>query len=428
VTNAARLAVTTGAAAGILLTSVFAQQRSAAVWERALQEKPRFLDTLKELVSIESGSSDPAGLSRIAELIAARLHGLGGEVRQVAPPADMVRFQNTPAQLGNSVVAQFRGSGAKTILLLAHMDTVYRPGMLGQQPFRIEGDRAYGLGIADNKQGVALILHTVSMVKALSARFGLITVLITADEEVSSPASRALLTRLGSEHDLVLSCEGLTEDEDILLSTIGTGAAQLTVRGRASHAGLAPEQGRNALYELAHQLLQTRDLSDAAAGVKMNWTVAAAGTARNVIPAEARATADIRVTKLSGYDRLEQQIRKRVKHQLIADAAVEVVVERLRPPLEVREPSRRAAAHARRIYSELGVPLAIQEAPFAATDAAFAGLQTKSPVLEGLGVRGSGAHSSDAEYIVVSSVEKRLYLLTRLIMDSADGTLVAERD
>ena len=196
------------------------------------------------------------------------------------------------------------------------MDTVYRPGMLGQQPFRIDGDRAYGLGIADNKQGVALILHTVSMVKALSSRFGLITVLITADEEVSSPASRALLTQLGSEHDLVLSCEGLTEDEDILLSTMGTGAVQLTVRGRASHAGLAPEEGRNALYELAHQILQTRDLSDAVAGVKMNWTVASAGTARNVIPAEARATADIRVTKLSGYDRLEQQIRERVKHQL----------------------------------------------------------------------------------------------------------------
>ena len=419
-TNVARLAVTTGITVSLMLTNTFAQQQNAAVWERALQEKPRFLDTLKELVSIESGSSDPAGLSRVADLIAARLRALGGEVRQVAPPVDMVRFQNTPAQPGRSVVAQFRGSGTKRILLLAHMDTVYRSGMLGQQPFRIDGDRAYGLGIADNKQGVALILHTVSMVKALSSRFGLITVLITADEEVSSPASRALLTQLGSEHDLVLSCEGLTEDEDILLSTMGTGAVQLTVRGRASHAGLVPEEGRNALYELAHQILQTRDLSDAVAGVKMNWTVASAGTARNVIPAEARATADIRVTKLSGYDRLEQQIRERVKDQLIGDTRVEVVVERLRPPLEVSEPSRQAAAHARRVYGELGVSLVIQEAPTAATDAAFAGLRTKAPVLEGMGVRGSGAHSSDAEYIVVSSIEKRLYLLTRLIMDSAD--------
>ena len=83
-TNAARLAVTTGITVGLLLTNTFAQQRNAAVWERALQEKPRFLDSLKELVSIESGSSDPAGLSRIADLIAVRLRGLGGEVRLVA--------------------------------------------------------------------------------------------------------------------------------------------------------------------------------------------------------------------------------------------------------------------------------------------------------------------------------------------------------
>ena len=152
----------------------------------------------------------------------------------------------------------------------------------------------------------------------------------------------------------------------------------------------------------------------------MNWTVASAGTARNVIPAEARATADIRVTTLSGFDRLEQQVRDRVKSQLIADAQVEVVVERLRPPLEVREPSRIAAAHARRVYHELGVPLAIEEAPLAATDAAFARASN-----EGAGARGDGGAwirrplRVTRRYIVVSSIEKRLYLLTRLIMDGA---------
>ena len=129
-----------------------AQQRNPAVWSVHCRRSPIFSTPLKELVSSESGSNDPAGQSRIADLLAVRLRGLGGEVRLVAAPADMVRFQNTPSELGRSVVAQFRGSGTKTILLLAHMATVYRPGMLGQQPFRIEGDRAYGLGIADNKR------------------------------------------------------------------------------------------------------------------------------------------------------------------------------------------------------------------------------------------------------------------------------------
>ena len=88
---------------------------------------------------------------------------------------------------------------------------------------------------------------------------------------------------------------------------------QLKVTGRASHAGGAPEQGRNALYELSHQILQTRDLSNAATGVKMNWTLANAGSASNVIPAEARATADVRVLRVADYDGIERQVRDRIR-------------------------------------------------------------------------------------------------------------------
>ena len=107
------------------------------------------------------------------------------------------------------MVARFRGTGTKRILLLAHMDTVYLRGMLAKQPFRIDGDRAYGLGIHDDKQGVALILHAIGVMHALNFRdYGLLTVLINGDEEVSSAGSRTLITKLGSEHDLVLSCEG----------------------------------------------------------------------------------------------------------------------------------------------------------------------------------------------------------------------------
>jgi glutamate carboxypeptidase len=105
---------------------------------------------------------------------------------------------------------------------------------------------------------------------------GLITVLINGDEEISSPASRNLLARLGSQHDAVFSCEGAGSTDNLRLTTSGNGAVILRVKGRASHAGSAPEDGRNALYELAHQILQMRDLSDSSSGVKMNWTVATA--------------------------------------------------------------------------------------------------------------------------------------------------------
>jgi glutamate carboxypeptidase len=335
----------------------------------------------------------------------------------------MVRFENTPPRTGKSVVARFRGTGTKRILLLAHMDTVYLRGMLAKQPFRIDGDRAYGLGIADDKHGVALILHAVALLNALSFKeYGLLTVLINGDEEVSSAGSRTLITTLGSEHDLVLSCEGAGQEDSIRLTTAGIAAVQLKVTGRASHAGGAPEQGRNALYELSHQILQTRDLSNAETGVKMNWTLANAGSARNVIPAEARATADVRVLRVADYDGIEQQVRDRIRNQLIPDTRVEMTFERTRPPLEASPAAHTVAIHAQRIYKEIGRRLEVQTtAPGGGTDAAFAALQTKAAVLEGFGLRGFGAHSNDAEYIEIPSIEPRLYLMVRMIMDTAQG-------
>ena len=396
--------------------------QSDPVLARVREERDTLIETMRELVSIESGSRDFDGLTRIAAVIASRLRELGGEV-ELVEPADIYYMQDTPDRIGHSVLARFRGSGTRRILLLAHMDTVYLGGMLAEQPFRIEGDRAYGLGIADDKHGVALILHALSVLNAIGFDdYGLITVLINADEEVSSPGSRSLITRLGSEHDAVFSCEGGGANR-VRLRTSGIGAFKLTVRGRASHAGAAPERGRNALYELAHQIMQTRDLSDPDAGLKMNWTIATAGDTRNVIPAEAQATADVRVLLVEDYDWIETEVRRRSQNQLIPDTDVELVFERRRPPLVVSNASRRLAAHAQTVYRELGIQLVVDDQPTGGgTDAAFAALETEAPVLEGMGLQGYGAHSNDAEYVELRSIEPRLYLLTRMIMDVADGT------
>jgi glutamate carboxypeptidase len=304
------------------------------------------------------------------------------------------------------------------------MDTVYLEGMLAKQPFRIEGERAYGLGIADDKQGVALILHTMAVLKGLDFRdYGLVTVLINADEEISSPGSRAALTKMGAEHDAVLSFEGSRVESDRLsLATAGIAAVILNVKGRASHAGSAPENGRNALYELAHQVLQTRDLSDAKVGLKMNWTIASAGTNRNVIPAIATATADVRVLRVADYDGLEAKLRERIQNKLIPDTQVEMIFERRRPPLEVTAASKALAAHAQAIYRELGKDLVVAEiAEGGGTDAAFASLKATGPVVERFGLQGFGAHSNDAEYVMLDSIEPRLYLAARTIMDFSGG-------
>ncbi len=409
----------------LLLEPVITSGQAAdALLARVKQERNAYIQTLRELVSIESGSRDIEGLNRLSEVIAARLRTLGGTVEFVAPGTD-IRFDDTPAQIGRMVLARFKGTGTRRILLLAHMDTVYKRGMGAKQPFRIDGDRAYGLGIADDKQGVALILHTLAMLQAMKfQQYGTLTVLITGDEEISAPGSRGTLTRLGREHDVVLSAEGggSTGNDRIELATTGSGALLVKVTGRASHAGQAPEQGRNALYEMAHQIMQMRDLSDPASGVKLNWTVASAGTVRNIIPAAAQAMADVRVQRQASWDVIERRVRQRVTKTLIPDTKVDVVLERRRPPLEPTDASRRLSAHAQKIYLQLGRTLRVAtEGQGGATDAAIAALESKAAVIEGLGLQGAGAHSNDAEYVLLNSLEPRLYLLSRLIMDSATG-------
>jgi glutamate carboxypeptidase len=391
----------------------------------AQKERPALLETLKTLVSIESGSGDIDGLGQIAAVVADRLKDLGGKV-ELVEAKDVYRMADTPAKIGQMVRASFAGKGTKKILMIAHMDTVYQRGMLAKQPFRIDGNRAYGLGIADDKQGIAVILHSLAILRAMKFDdYGMLTVLVNADEEISSPGSRSLLTRLGAEHDAVFSLESSRAESDRLsLATSGIASVTLTVKGRASHSGQAPEKGVNALYELAYQILQTREFSEPAVGLKMNWTLANAGTTRNVIPPDAQAVADVRVLRVGDYEAIENRIREAIKNQLLPDAKIEMIFERRRPPLEATPASRALAKHAQTIYGELGKTLVVDEVPEGGgTDAAFAALKTKAPVIERFGLQGYGAHSHDAEYILVDSIEPRLYLLVRMIMDVSRGTI-----
>lgn len=417
--NFRRRVALAAAVLGLLAGPASAAVPVAALHDLARREQQPLLDTLRDLVAIESGSKDGEGLARIAALIAERLRRLGGQVEVIAP-TDVFRLDDTPAETGSMVQATWKGTGTKKVLLIAHMDTVYLRGMLKDQPFRVDGNRAYGLGIADDKQGVAVIVHAVSILNQLGFKdYGTLTVLIDGDEEISSPGSRATITRVASDQDAVFSFEG-GGDGGLRLATSGIGSAYLTVTGRSSHAGARPEGGINALYELSHQILQMRDLSQDDKGLKLNWTVSQAGTNRNVIPAQATAQADARALRVSDFDQLQAALQERVKHRLIADAKVQVKFEVRRPPLEATEASRRLAAHGQAIYREIGLPMSVTDvASGGGTDAAFAALKTRAAVIEGFGLSGFGAHSNDAEYVQLETIVPRLYLTTRMIMDVA---------
>ena len=397
--------------------------------ELAAAERVPLLDTLKTLVHLESDSRDHEGLDQLAAVIATRLNRLGAKVEIIEPgsPASPTihRMADTPVRLGKMVKATLTGRGKARIMMIAHMDTVYPRGMIRNEPFRLDDDRAYGLGIADDKQGIAVILHSLALLKRLGFDdWGQLTVLINGDEEISSPGSRELIRELAGQHEVVMSFEGASIKTDRLsLATAGIAAVHLRVTGRASHAGAAPQQGVNALYELAHQILQMRDLSDPKRGTRLNWTIAQAGSHRNVTPAEATATADVRALREADFDDIEAQVRARIARQLLPEAQVTMRFERRRPALRPSAGSVALARHAQAIYRELGLTLgADDQVAGGGTDAAFAAQgNPQTAVVERFGLQGFGAHSADAEYVLISSIEPRLYLIARLVIDLSKG-------
>jgi glutamate carboxypeptidase len=408
------------ACAGLLCPAGAQTLSPQDVQNKVKDQLPQVLASLKEFTAIESGSRDLEGLATLSALVAQRLQSAGMAVQVLPTQAPDFHPQLKGAKLGSMVYATRTGSGKGRVLMIAHMDTVYTKGMGAKQPFRIDGDKAYGLGIADDKGGVALILHAVQLLDQMGFKdYAQLGVLINADEELGSAGSGAFITQLGSEYDAVMSFEGGGFEEDyVRLATSSIAIVEMKITGKASHAGASPERGRNALYEMSHQILKSRDFGVDERGLKINWTVANSGETRNVIPAAATAIADVRALSNDDLDRMEARLRESIKDKLIPDTTIELSFYRSRPAFVANAASRALALHAQGIYQEMGHKLDVRErATGGGTDAAFAGLRPKGGVLESFGLRGFGAHSNDNEYILISSISPRLYLATRMVMD-----------
>jgi len=405
---AALMALTAGAASSA--------PADAALLAAANTAQPAVIASLRDMVLIESGSTDAAGLARMAGYVEARLQALGARTERIAPARGP----------GTMVKGTFTGTGTRKLMLMAHMDTVYSTGTLAAEPYRQDGNRLYGPGIADDKGGIAVILHSLAILKDAGWRdYAQLTVLFNHDEEVGSTTSGETIAQLAEQHDHVFSAEptgakAVAKTEGLLLGAAGTATATMEVKGRSSHAGAAPEAGRNALIELAYQLQQTRDIAKDIPGAQLNWTMAQAGVVSNQIPEKATARADVRMTGPGAADRLRTALQDKVKAgRLVADTETTVTLVVGRPPYLADERARALAAQAQAIYAELdGRVLTLHPMTGGATDAGFASQSGKAIVLESFGLAGSGYHARD-EYIEIDSIAPRLYLMTRLLQTVA---------
>ncbi|MFM2181563.1 MAG: hypothetical protein RIR54_857 [Actinomycetota bacterium] len=290
-------------------------QRGAAEVRAALDaQRDAMIVDLEKFVNVESPSLERECLERSAHFLADLM------TRVLGKPPTIVDSERGPH-------VHWKGSNDTKVLIVGHHDTVFPLGTVARRSFSREGNIGRGPGIFDMKAGIVQAIYGVAAVKEWYHT----EILITADEEVGSHASRALLEERAKAAGAVLVLEPSADGGALKIARKGTGTFNVSITGRAAHAGLEPEKGINALVELAAQVPRIAALAKPELGTTVTPTVAKAGTADNVVPDSATIAVDVRCVIPEEKDRLEREMSRLAA--TLAGARVEVSGGMNRPPL-----------------------------------------------------------------------------------------------
>jgi glutamate carboxypeptidase len=382
--------------------------RNDKVYQAAVTNRAGALDLLKEIVDIDSGTGDVAGGTQVEAVLAGRLRALGADVR--AEPAE------APG-LPDNLVAVFHGTGKGKILIIAHIDTVFGPGTVAGRPFSMDAERAHGPGAGDEKAGVVNAITALKILHGLGFKnYATITLLLDDSEERGSPGSRQLIASLVKQHNVEFNMEPGDPPDALTVWRKGSAGIRIQVKGRAAHAGMAPQDGRNAAVELVHQLSALEGaFPHSGDGTTVNLTVLKSGERTNIIPDSAEATLNVRFRKPEDFDAVLAKVEAGAASTAVADTRVTVTHDPAYPPLTENAQIDALAARARTIYAEIGKTVQLS-GNGGASESALA-MANGTPALDGLGYVGGDFHT-DHEWIDLNSVVPRLYLFTRLLMET----------
>ena len=369
------------------------------------EHQNQIVQTIRELVEIESPSDNKPAADRIAAFLAKRFQALGGRTKL-----------HRSADFGDSLQIDFGSESASSnrrpILLLGHHDTVYPLGTLANMPCKVENGNLHGPGVLDMKSGIALTLHAIAALQEWHG--GLprpVTVFLVSDEEVGSHSSRKITESLAKESDGVLVLEpaaGLRGA--VKTARKGVGEFTLQVRGIAAHAGLDPGKGHSAILELSRQIVAISKLNNLRQGISVNAGVIQGGTRTNVVAAVASVAIDVRIKAMHQAAALERKLHSLKPFDKHCKLKMTGSINR--PPMERTAGVAKLYKKAQEVAGQFGWKL--QEAAVGGgSDGNFtAGIGV--PTLDGLGAVGEGAHAIH-EYIVISELPRRALLLAGMI-------------
>ena len=386
-----------------------AAQRDQAVYRAVEASRPGAIELLKSIVDVDSGSGDVAGGERVETILSAPLRAAGATVHTV--PAEV-------SGVAPNLVAVFHGTGKARVLIISHVDTVFGPGTVAKRPFRIEGNRAYGPGVGDEKGGDVTAVTALQILHQLGFRdYATITLMLDGSEELGSPGSTRLIETLARQAGVEFNMEPGDPPDALTVWRKGAGDVVVRVQGRAAHAGMAPQNGRNAAMELVHQIGALEgEFPHAGDGTTVNLTVIRAGDRTNIIPDSAEATFDVRFRNPGDFATILSRMKSSLAPTSVPDTVVSIASTGSTFPPLIDNAQVAALGHrAQAIYAELGKTTALS-GNGGASESAVA-MSVGTPALDGLGFVGAGFHT-DHEWIDADSITPRLYLFTRLLMQT----------
>ncbi|MFF2445569.1 M20 family metallopeptidase [Neobacillus sp. NPDC058068] len=357
----------------------------------------------KEIIEIESPTTDCEAVNAVGNLLKRKAGQLGASI-EVEPSGVEDR--------GDHIIARWPGEddSLKPILVIAHMDTVWKKGTLVDMPFRVVGNKIYGPGIFDMKGAVVFAIEAMKIIQDLNRKTKRpITILFNSDEEINSTTSRPVIKREAMKSEFALILEGGV-GESVLTARKGIMYFKITAKGKPSHAGMDHEKGINAIEEISHQILKIQKLTDYQIGTTVSCGVIQGGTRTNVIPAQAILEVDARVPTNEEVKRLTKEMESLTP--VLAGAELDIYTLVKRPPLDRTEGVVHLFEKAKKFAKDLGYDL--EET---ATGAISDGNLTAAlgvPTLDGLGPIGDGAHAV-YEHIEMDKISKRLALLVKLL-------------
>jgi glutamate carboxypeptidase len=362
------------------------------------------LAELRQWVEIETPSRDVAAVNRLADRVQALASEAGLETERLA------------GTLGFGDILAVRsprpaGSNEKTVLILAHLDTVHAVGVIDDQlRLRQDGDRLYGPGIYDMKSGALMALEAMKLAVRHGSRMP-IDLVFVPDEEMGSLSSRTFMEACAGNAGYTLVVEPARDGGKVVIARKGVGMYDIVVRGRAAHAGARPQDGRSAIRAAARLVLALDALNDATRGITVTVGTINGGTGRNTVPAECRLQVDLRVPDASTAEEITAKIE--AMRPVDPDISFEITGKMNRPPFAQSAEAKHLFGVAAEIADGLGFTLEGMSTGGGSDGNFTAALGV--PTLDGLGADGAGPHTFD-EHILVSSLKPRTALLANLMI------------